>query len=191
MSWRPPGADPDDLDPRLAPFRDRGGRLLRDDGTVAAELYLQSQVWWQGRGWLWWKRWSEPVETVDAFVLDAHGHITAEYFVFGEGLDEELLQWSASTFEHEDENFGWSGSMTKSHERCAIELGSSPPRSEEPHAPRTQECARPGAVPPGNRPATDTSLSLAIVFDADLGRRTPQPGLPGRGSTGGRTLAST
>jgi len=81
MLWGPPSARPEDLDPRLVGFRERGGRLLGDDGTVVATVYLQPQVRWTGHGWLRWKRWSDPTETVDAYVLDAHGDVIADYFI--------------------------------------------------------------------------------------------------------------
>lgn len=103
MLWGPPSATPDDLDSRLNDFRERGGRLLREDGTVLAAIYLQPQVWWTSHGWLWWKRWSNPRETVDVYVLDEHGDVIADYFVWGEGLDEELQRWSENTCEHDDE----------------------------------------------------------------------------------------
>lgn len=103
MLWEPPSAGPADLDPRLDGFRERAGRLLRGDGTVVATVYLQPQVWWTGHGWLWWKRWSDPTETVDAYVVDAHGELMADYFIWGEWLDEEVKLWSAGTFGYKDE----------------------------------------------------------------------------------------
>lgn len=103
MLWPPPSAGPSDLDPRLDGLRERGGRLLRDDGTVLATVYLQPQVWWTGHGGLWWKRWSNPTETADAYVLDTHGSVITDYFIWGEGLDEEVQLWSVGTFRYEKE----------------------------------------------------------------------------------------
>lgn len=105
MWWRPPRAGPDDLDPRLAPFRERGGRLFGDDGTLVAEVYLQPEVWWTGGGWLWWRKRPEPVEVVNAYVIDAQGSITDEYTYPSETLDEAVAKWSTGTFELDDDQF--------------------------------------------------------------------------------------
>ena len=105
MSWRPPSAGPGDLDPGIDVFRERGGQRFRGDGTLVAEVYLQPQVCWSRHGWLWWKTWSGPVETVDASVLDVHGSITAEHFMWGKELDEEIQLWSGGTVDNGGEPF--------------------------------------------------------------------------------------
>ena len=105
MWWRPPSAGPDDLDPRLDPFRERGGRLLGDDGALLAEVYLQPEVWWTGGGWLWWTSRARPVEVVNAYVIDAQGDITDEYTYPVEALDEAVARWSTGTFELDEDQF--------------------------------------------------------------------------------------
>lgn len=97
MPWRPPSAGPADLDPRLAPFRERGGRLHRDDGELVGEVYPQPVVWWTSRGLLWWRRWADPTELVQGYLFYADGRVN-DFFASGDGLEEDLRLWPDGTF---------------------------------------------------------------------------------------------
>lgn len=97
MPWRPPSAGPRDLEPRLAPFRERGGRLHRSDGELVGEVYLQPVVYWTSRGLLWWRRWTDPDEIVHGFLFYADGRFD-DFYAFGDGLEEDLRLWPSGTF---------------------------------------------------------------------------------------------
>lgn len=97
MSWRPPSARPADLDTRLDPYRERGGRLHRPDGTFVADMYVQPEIYWQQRGILWWRRWSKPTEMVHGYLFYADGHFD-DFLATDDELKHDLQGWSLGRF---------------------------------------------------------------------------------------------
>lgn len=95
--------EPTDLDPRLAPFRERGGLLHRSDGEFVAEVYLQPMVYWMSHGLLWWRRWTDPDEHVFGYLFYADGRFD-DFYQFGEGLEADLQLWPTGVFPHEGED---------------------------------------------------------------------------------------
>ncbi len=98
MSWRPPDPRLTGHDPRLDRYRERAGRLHGPDGTHIADLYLETEIYWeQTGGFLWWRRWSTPKEILHGYLTFADGTST-DFLVLPEGLKEELQHWAQNRF---------------------------------------------------------------------------------------------
>lgn len=74
MSWRPRGTESYEPDHRLDRYRERGGHLLGEDGSVAGAIYLQVEQQSQEiGGMLWWRRWGPWREALCWFTTDTDG----------------------------------------------------------------------------------------------------------------------
>ena len=103
MFATPPSARPEDFDPRLAPYRERGGRLYRADGSFVAHVFVQTRVWWAQKGRLWWRRFHSPQEIPESYVLEQEEDFTYDVIYVGDLLAESLQEWAEGRFTHRDE----------------------------------------------------------------------------------------
>jgi hypothetical protein len=93
MRRLPPSLDPSALDPRSSPYRDRAGRIRRPNGSLFAEVYLKTEVYWQRSGHLWRLHWIQPNETLHGYLEFASGKF--EDFVTPVSmLVEEIDRWN-------------------------------------------------------------------------------------------------
>jgi hypothetical protein len=98
---RPPEGD-DPLDPRLHPYRDRGGLLYREDAHVGL-LIVHSMRWsLSTKGHLWWRRWSRPTEAIEVlFEVDGSWGDTV---VDPSALDAVVAEWAAGSWDFNGEH---------------------------------------------------------------------------------------
>ena len=99
----PPSARPEDFDPRLAPYRERGGRLYRADGSFVADVFVQTRVWWAQKGRLWWRQFHSPQEIPESYVLEPGEDYTYDVIYVGDLLAEALQEWPEGRFTHRGE----------------------------------------------------------------------------------------
>jgi hypothetical protein len=69
---RPPPLDI--IDPRLEPYRERGGVALDRAGRRGL-VFVETQTWWTATGHLWWRRFGEPRELPLVWVLLPDGQV--------------------------------------------------------------------------------------------------------------------
>jgi hypothetical protein len=100
---RPPTDPPVPRDPRLDPYRERGGLLFRGDDQVAA-LYVRVEAWWrQVGGFLWWRKWSAPTEGLTGFLQLADGDFDDFVIFDADELADELAAWNSDRFAYRGE----------------------------------------------------------------------------------------
>lgn len=96
MPRRPSPADP--RDPRLEHLRDRSGVLI-SDGVRVGVVELRSMVFAPSTGgFLWWRRWGTPVETIEEYVALDDGP-DEDALVLPANLPAMIGQWEAGFVE--------------------------------------------------------------------------------------------
>lgn len=96
MPWSPQD-DVEVSDPRLDPYRDRGGVLLDADGAKVGCVFLRAETHWsRTSGHLWWSTWTPATEGVRCHVH--RGGRTTDRLSTGPQLDADLADWAAGTF---------------------------------------------------------------------------------------------
>jgi len=83
---------------RFAAYRDRVGRLFRDDEEVGLLLVLTEPVSMQESGHLWWKRWGKPYEQLWLWTI-VDGNVS-ETLGPDDYADEELQEFASGRFLH-------------------------------------------------------------------------------------------
>ncbi|MGO4958426.1 hypothetical protein ACTQ49_14365 [Luteococcus sp. Sow4_B9] len=74
MPWKPPSSKTATRDPRLAMIRGKSAHLVDNQGRVIATMLLDGEEWVrQLGGHLWWRRWSQPQETLHGYLVFPDG----------------------------------------------------------------------------------------------------------------------
>jgi len=92
----PPSIDRTLLDPLGDPYRDRAGRISRQDGTPVAEIYLQTEVHWKSVGGLG-RVWLNPSEAIHGYEAFADGTFT-DFVLIASDLTDEIHRWNEGTW---------------------------------------------------------------------------------------------
>jgi hypothetical protein len=96
MPRRPPTVGP--RDDRLDPYRERAGLLSEiPSGQLVATVFVRVVCYWDTRGFLWWKHFSNPHEVPHGLLLDTDGRFD-DFVDPIEEVAKDINDWSRGLF---------------------------------------------------------------------------------------------
>lgn len=99
MPWKPSAEVFDHYDSRLDDFRSRVGTLAAPSGQFFATVVLDRRVYCtQMGGRLWWRKFSEPLETFQGHIFCADGQYDDWVSSSQEEVLEDLADWRRGEF---------------------------------------------------------------------------------------------
>ncbi|MDP9444461.1 MAG: hypothetical protein M3P83_09000 [Actinomycetota bacterium] len=84
--------------PSVARYKDRVGRLYRDERELGFVLVRVQSYCEQVGGHLWWRRWSSPEDALDPWtIIDG---TLSDSWLPADAIDDELADYDAGRFDY-------------------------------------------------------------------------------------------